>query len=79
MTAPERLATYCGSIDRLRHRVSERNAALRSTTSLNTRAIASKMKITPVSHPYGSCSPLDPSRLAPEQPSHGCSAPIEIP
>jgi hypothetical protein len=79
MTAPERLMTYCGPIDHLPYRVPERSVGLRSRMGFNTRAISSKMKIRHAFRLCVSCYPLDPSRLAPAQPSHKCSAPIEIP
>jgi hypothetical protein len=79
MTAPKNFMTYCGPIDRLRHRAPARNAGLRSRTGFNTRVISAKIAIRHPFHLYVSCSPLHPSRLAPAQPLQRYSAPIEIP
>jgi hypothetical protein len=79
MTAPERLMTYRGPIDRLRYRVPARNACLRSRKSSNTRTIASKMNSRHAFHLDVSCSPLHPSCLTLTLPSLRSSAPIEIP
>ena len=76
MTAPERLMTYRGPIDRLRYRLPARNASLRSRTSSNTRTIASKRHAF---HLDVRCSQLHPLRLTLALPSLRSSAPIEIP